>query len=222
MKRAAFVVILIFALATVAGAQEFEKGITAKGVKFGLNTSNFTNTGGLFTTRTGLGIGVFATYSLSPHFAIQPELLYMQKGTSWGFFIDVDWPANYLEVPILAKVTAMPQKTFQPCLFVGPALGILLSSSVTVEYDGETDLDVDVTEGMNSTDFSFVFGGGFALKFTSFTVTLDVRYTIGLTDFLDAQKINALAYPDDPDRQLLYEDPDSQNSCMSILWGVSF
>lgn len=222
MKKMALVMVVVLALVAGAGAQEFQKGVTAKGVKIGPNISNFSNTGGIFTTKGGLGLGVFATYSLSPHFAIQPELLYMQKGTSWGFFVDVDWPANYLELPILAKVTAWPQKKFQPTLFAGPALAILLSSSITVTYQEETELSVDVKDGMKSTDLGLVLGGGFAYHFRTFALTFDIRYTWGMTDFLDADKINRLAYPDDPNRHVLDENPDSQNENLSVLFGASF
>ena len=216
------VVVLVIALAAGASAQEFVKGFTAKGAKIGPNISNFSNTGGIFTTRTGLGLGVFATYSLTPNFAIQPELLYMQKGTAWGFFIDVDWSANYLELPVLAKVTVWTKKKFQPNIFAGPAMALLLSSNIKIEDDGETWLDADVKDGLKSADLGFVLGGGFGLQFSSFALTFDVRYTWGLVDFLDAEKINRLAYPDDPDEYVLREDPDSQNENLSILFGVSF
>lgn len=223
MKRVAFVTILVLALAACAGAQEVVKGITAKGVKLGFNISNYTNTGiGVFSTRAGFGFGGFVTYSLSPRFAVQPELMYMQKGTEYGFFGSLTWSADYLEVPILAKYSFPTKGKFKPSFFAGPALALLLSSNVEAEYQGETFLDISVKDGMKSADVGIVLGGGFAYQLRTFALTFDIRYTWGLVNFIDADKINNLASPDDPESYLLDEDPNSKNVNLSFLFGASF
>ena len=92
----------------------------------------------------GFAVGGFVTYSINEIFAIQPELLYTMKGAKgtceWDGLCE-EWKdkLTYLEIPVLAKFTIPTEGKIAPNLFIGPALGILLSAKYEWEIDGESD-----------------------------------------------------------------------------------
>jgi hypothetical protein len=91
MTRLVLMVVFTLVLATCVSAQDQVSGITAKGVKVGFNISNFTGTGSAVFAKQGYAFGAFLTYNLSARFAIQPEMLYMQKGSEFQLFSTQTW-----------------------------------------------------------------------------------------------------------------------------------
>ena len=223
MKNVFIAILLVLTLAVCVDAQEQVRGLTGKGIKVGINISNFSGSEvGMVSARTGFGFGGFLTYNLSPQFAVQPEVLYMQKGTEYDFIATMTWAANYFEIPVLAKYTIPTSGNIKPGFFAGPAVALLLGSSIKVEYEGVTELDWDVKDGLKSTDFGLVFGGGVTYQMTSVSLTFDIRYTLGLTKFIDVEGFNSLEPPDGSEPPVTDEEVDSKNQNLSFLVGVSF
>jgi len=179
-----FAIVLLFALTSMASAQ----GLTGYGLKGGLNLANISEDwsedwdGVDKKMKLGFCVGGFVTYSINEMFAIQPEVLYTQKGAKWEA---EDWndteKLTYLEIPVLAKVTIPTQGNISPNLFVGPSLGILLSAKYLEEWDGESE-ETDIKDDMKSTDFGLVFGAGVDIGMPHSAITVDGRYTLGLTN----------------------------------------
>jgi len=113
---------------------------------------------------------------------------------------------NYLEIPVLAKLSIPTKGTVKPSLFVGPSLAIKLSSKAKWEYAGESE-EEDIEE-LKSTDFGLVFGGGVDFALGQGKLTIDARYTLGLTK---------VGEPEEGE-----EEVDMKNGAISIMVGYSF
>ena len=210
------VVLGVLLLATAVLAQDEGKGLTAKGFKAGVNLANIagsdvdpfmdalTDLIGANASNEmllGFAFGGFLTYNFSPSFALQPEVLYSMK----GFTIsvegeEVDMKMNYLEIPLLFKFILGTGPT-KPCLFAGPSLGVLLSSEMSGEGGS-----IDTDELWKSTDLGLAFGGGVGFPAGKGSLTLDARYTMGISKTPDSGG----------------EDIDIKNSNISFMVGYGF
>jgi hypothetical protein len=145
---------------------------------------------------TGIDVAVLAEFSLSPSFALQPELHYLQKGaalesTTLGEDnFSVDMKVNYLELPVLAKFL-IGEQHLKADIFAGPSLGYALDGKYTFNIGGiessediKFDNDYDANgEKDNRIDFSAVFGAGLQLGLGKGSLLLDGRYSLDFTDF---------------------------------------
>ena len=107
------------------------------GIKAGLSASSlfYDNTG--FNDRKeriGFHAGVFTQVPVGSAFAIQPELLYINKGSSAGYSTAVgsgrnSFNLNYVELPVLATIKLGDFAEIQ----AGPYVGYLLNSNLKTE-----------------------------------------------------------------------------------------
>ncbi|HEY6953385.1 MAG TPA: porin family protein [Bacteroidota bacterium] len=176
MKRlsAALVLVAIF-----AGLSYSQIGL---GIKGGVNFANVSGADAApnSKTRTGFAAGAYLEISLPMLFTIQPEILYSQKGfvadeNFFGTPVKVTGKLDYLEIPVLVKYS-FPVPVVKPSLYAGPALGILLSAKAKAEANGQS-AETDIKDQTTSTDFGIVFGASANIAI----ITVDVRYTLGLT-----------------------------------------
>jgi hypothetical protein len=197
---------MILLLCVSASAQQAGVGVTGKGLKLGFDIANisteYTELNDFLDSRVGFSGGAFLTYAFNRQFAVQPEILYVTKGAAKDLF------------PVLLKFDFMPDGKIHPNLFAGPALDVLLASKfhiISETYDIK-----DYTKGM---DFSLVFGGGFDYK----RVTFDIRYSLGLTNIVDAaDKINEATGAEPGDSYYLEGDPTVKNTNISFMVGARF
>lgn len=138
--------------------------------------------------RTGLVVGGFLFMDFAGPFALQPELLYVQKGakmegSATTMLGPIDFSAtykvDYLEIPVLAKFEVPMTGPASPNLFAGPALGFKMSESWEMEVMGET--ETEDSDDIKSTDLGFVIGAGMDFGLTAGTLTVDLRYVLGLS-----------------------------------------
>jgi hypothetical protein len=216
MKKLLLLAVIILLPGVAKSAQEVTTGVTGKGFKLGftiasINTA-YDELNDFLDSRVGFTGGAFLTYNLSRQFAVQPEILYAYKGAEKNiFFVDPYWFTDYLEFPVLLKYDLVPAGPFHPNLFVGPAISVLLKSEV-----GYSDRSLDVSDGTKSLDVGLVFGGGIDYK----RVTLDVRYTLGLANTIDADKVNGISGEEPGDNLYLEGDPSVKNRNLSFMIGV--
>lgn len=148
-------------------------------------------------SRTGLAVGGFAEFEFGSNFAIEPQLLYIQKGARYNGNVDigtgspVDVTAgvnlDYIQVPVLFKAELRkPDNKLSPSVFVGPALGFQIGCTVTAEGDGQDASEDCPDDTFKGTDFSLVFGAG--LEFNRFS--LQGRYDMGLGSVADADGVD--------------------------------
>jgi hypothetical protein len=143
-------------------------------------------------TRTGFAVGGFAEFEFGANFAIEPQLLYLQRGAKYsgsvddgtGTLVGVSSSLNvdYLQLPVLFKAELRkPDSKLTPAVFVGPAIGFNISCKINAEGAG-SELSQDCPDDtVSSTDFSLVFGAG--LEYDGFS--LQGRYDMGLGSIAD-------------------------------------
>jgi hypothetical protein len=152
------------------------------GVKGGVNiaTQRFQGDDGSpgVDPRIGAVAGVFATLRLLPWLDLQGEGLYAMKGTR----LDLEsvqssvW-LDYLEVPILAKVSRRGGGARRYFVAAGPSVGVRLRGRTRTKFGDSTE-EIDIGDELERLDFGVAAGGGVDLG----SIVLDGRYTLGLTD----------------------------------------
>ena len=178
-----------------------ERGITAKGVKLGLNLHTLGG-GDVQSTdsKMGFALGGFLTYRINKRIAVQPEVLITQKkansekdveGGTWKYKLDL-W---YLEVPVLVKVAIPVKSSLNPSVFVGPVVALKLSGKGESEFtEGVVDR---VVGGLEFYDFGIILGAGVEFTLGFFQqgkFTADVRYNLGLTKINTEKDIKTRAF----------------------------
>jgi Outer membrane protein beta-barrel domain len=155
--------------------------------------------------RTGIAVGGFVTIPIGGALAIQPEALFSQKGTSLEEAgVSAKIKIDYLDVPVLVKYSTAPSTSTGTSVhfFGGPSIGFKLDASASGSVGGET-IDVDIDDDdVESFDFGVVFGAGVQFG----RVSIDGRYTFGLTNINN-------------------EDPDVEKvktRTLAVLAGVRF
>ncbi len=139
------------------------------GLEGGINVANLhgSNANQVYTSRLGFVGGAFANFHITSSLAIQPELLYAQKG---GKINGNDYQMDYVEVPVLLEI-CLGNNSFNPGILAGPAFNSNVASHGVID--------------VKKSDVGLVLGGQVAI--TKFLVS--ARYEIGLLDVNDNQKI---------------------------------
>jgi len=210
MKTVRTILIVALAVTSVtASAQYGRHGSSSSfslGAKTGLNfawVTSETPEGFKGVPATGLQLGAVANFGVNENFSIQPELLFSQKGYKIrddGTTPDVSYSSsltkNYVEIPVLAKVTfGNDNSNARVFLNAGPYIGIWATGKMKsrYSYEGDSDTDIElinfhdydyVEDGvaLNRVDLGLSFGGGVAIAAGPGSFLLDVRYNIGLSD----------------------------------------
>jgi hypothetical protein len=184
------------AVAFLAGeSAAMAQGVTG-GVKGGVNfaTLSFDPDPDLDTgVRLGLVVGGFATFPIGARLAVQPEALFSQKGTSIDEAqVDGKIKIDYLDVPLLLKYSTAGSNGTSVFFFGGPSVGFKLNASASGTSGGET-VEIGLSdEEVKSFDFGVVFGAGVQFG----RVSIDGRYTLGLTNInneSDTEKLKTRA-----------------------------
>lgn len=173
MKKLLFSLCLLLTIGVFA--QEAQAQRTGGfGIRGGLNLANLNDTDANVDTRTGFMVGAYMSFPVSNSpVAIQPEVLYTQKGIEAG---ESTYQMDYIEIPVLARFDFITDGSITPNVYFGPYLGF----NINAEVDGEANIlgGPNFEDNVKDTDFGVVVGGG--LDFGRFD--LGVRYGAGLTE----------------------------------------
>lgn len=195
MKRRirAMILILILSLTFPLGAQ------IRLGAVGGLNFADLETSGEPeVSTRTVFVIGTVLEIGLSRNFILHMEPMYIQKGgrVEAGEDITSDpggrVKSSFIEFPIFLKVTYGSR--IRPYVMAGPSIGYLLSSNIELDAFGLA-FEGDMKEVTKRVDFGLGFGGGIAIPMGIFSVFLEGRYTVGLTNLQKGGTIEVSAGP---------------------------
>jgi hypothetical protein len=188
MKKVMF---LLFLLAVACGSA-FSSPLLL-GVKAGLDLSNFSGTDAstlakndskdslaTLKSKAGFAGGVFFGINVGGTWAIQPEVLYVMKGTKISAaHVTGNINLNYFEIPVLLKLNLLPTKSaISPYVFAGPSLSFNAASNVS-GLDGTP----SIKDGVRNADFGLVVGAGLDIQ----KFSLDVRYDLGLQNPMKAE-----------------------------------
>lgn len=134
--------------------------------------------------RTGFNAGAFLDFPLGDILGVTTGLYYVQKGASENdFTIEID----YLEVPVLLRVTAIGEDAMRLNLLLGPTLAFEVKCQSDVDRDCED-------EGFPTKSFDLGAGFGVGIDFPlspTMSVVGSALYDLGLTSIADS--------PDDVD-----------------------
>jgi hypothetical protein len=137
-------------------------------------------------SRTGFTAGVFLSAPIARNFTLEPQVLYVQKGTrAEASGVTATAKLDYLEVPLLLKLVfpMSGSNAVAPSIFVAPAVGFRISCKADATGGGGS---ASVTCGdagvsVKSTDFSAAAGVG--LDIGAFVI--QGRYDYGLVKIGD-------------------------------------
>jgi Outer membrane protein beta-barrel domain len=139
-------------------------------------------------TRTGFAAGAFLEYEFGNTWAIEPQVLYVEKGGKYsasasGLDATAKVKLGYIQVPVLFKAEfRKADRGVTPSIFLGPAIGFKVSCSLSVDISGFGSESGDCGDsGVKGTEFSGVFGAG--LEFNRFS--LQGRYDLGLSSIAE-------------------------------------
>ncbi len=180
-----FTLLLVAAISFSISTSSYAQNTTSLGIRGGVNIANFRGEDVEdYDSRTGFNIGAVLNYSVAESVGLSLEADYASMGAT----LDVSGTDNttrldYLRTTLLFNYfMGTNEMTIRPKLFVGPYAGFLLNSQAKV---GDGDY-VEISDGINGTDFGVAFGAGLHLKVAEkIWLTPDVRYNLGLTNIYD-------------------------------------
>jgi outer membrane protein with beta-barrel domain len=132
--------------------------------------------------RVGLVAGAFVAFNLTERFAVQPEVLFSRKGSRFEGHTEDPLPVkasmtlDYVQMPVLARLSIPSRGPHAAYLLAGPALGFSVGTSFRLKIGGQS-RDEDISEDIAKIEASFVVGGGVHLGH----LLVEGRYTQGLT-----------------------------------------
>lgn len=214
-KKATTLVALTFFGLTSLQAQDDNSEV---GIKGGVNFSNFySDEVDDQDLRIGFQGGLFFKAGITDFFAIQPEVLFTQKGATTKYDNFATGEAeftnklNYLEIPVMGVINITDNFN----VHAGPYFAYLLSASV--ENEAEND-DFNFAEDLNEGDFERVdYGVGIGAGFEFETLRFGARYNYGLTEIGKEQSFSF-----DGSEQTSDEMKDLKNATFSLFLGLSF
>lgn len=166
---------ILCSLALIASATSADaQGFSGLGAKLGYSSSQFVGAdipGKGVRSQSGLTLGGYVSYDFNNTFSLQPEVLFTLKGSKINTIGDV-WLSNiflYIEIPLLANATLLPESEVRPNVYVGPALAVLIGAFN----------DVGFLEDIRNHDVGLVVGCGVDI----WKLSLDLRLTKGLLNF---------------------------------------
>lgn len=173
--------VLAFLMTLLCGGYASAQGYSA-GVRGGVNlaTVNADSEDGssAFDHHVRGVFGGFVNIPLFSSIELQPEVLYSMKGAKFvEEAIDAALLLDYLEVPVLGR---MSWRVFDNSRFYvagGPSFGLRVRARTRAEFSGSTE-ERDISDDVERFDFGAVAAAGF--EFGSLVV--DGRYTHGFSD----------------------------------------
>jgi len=190
-KKRASIILLLALLFTGQQATAQIQAI----IKVGINGSSLRgNTESDFSPIVRFAGGAGISFELRNGFYLQPEVLYIVKGSRIEGRIpisDISPPDSvdaiatsdltYLEIPILLVYKFRSAK-LHPHLFVGPSFSFKMDAQLrTRAAEGGIEF-TEEDDSVENRDIGIVFGAGIEFDVGTETVVIDLRSTIGLTN----------------------------------------
>jgi len=200
---------------TTVNAQESQTGIKSQaGIKGGLNLSNMTvDDNDDSNLKVGFHVGVFDKIAVSEIFAIQPELLYSEKGMKFNYDEsviadgDTKFKLRYIDLPVKLVFNLTEDLNFQ----VGPYVSYLVSANADTDADVFDAIDIDSDDELDRDNFhSFDYGVTAGLGFDLDPVIIGLNYDLGL---------NPVAKDDEAARAII---GDAKNTNIQVYVGFKF
>jgi hypothetical protein len=174
-------IVVLTGLFLLCSADAGAQGLV-KGVRGGVNLSNqhvSTDSGdNSLDWQVRPVFGGFVTWRMLSWFELQPEVLYSMKGGKIEEFgITTKLLLDYIEAPILGRITRGAPGSRRFYVVFGPSFGVLVRAKARADFETSTE-EIDIRDDLEPFDLGVVAGGG--IEFGS--IVVDGRYTFGLSD----------------------------------------
>jgi hypothetical protein len=133
--------------------------------------------------------GAFYGIDFTPDFGARIEALYVMGGAE-GLYETPDGDTHesvvsldYVQFPLLFVVKIPTSEKIVFNLALGPTFSFNTTAEVDIPEHGET---LDISNTVNSFEFGALIGGGVEYALSSMSILLDVRYSAGATNVIDA------------------------------------
>lgn len=181
MKK--FIASFVLILASTALMAQFNIG-----PKIGYTASKLSTDGGDIKEdmKSTLHFGAFARLGTKTY--LQPELLFMTKGTKFGYSladgVKQDVKLNTIDIPVLVGFRLLDLKLANVRAMAGPVASLVINKDV----DNVADLDDELMESdLKDANWGFQVGVGADVL----SLTLDIRYEIGLSNMFDGEQTSS-------------------------------
>lgn len=173
------------------------------GIKGGLNFANLAGSDDDLDSRTGIHAGLVIDFTLPLlPIGIESGIYYSQKGAEVSFEgITATGKLDYIEVPVMAKISVGPPGPFAPHIIAGP----YAAYNVKSELDDPME-STDMSDATTDIDFGGVIGLGADLNLGLTKVNVQARYSRGFVDINDNG----------------FDEDGEYNSVFSISAGIMF
>lgn len=169
------------------GKKEF--GYFYLGPKLGLAMSKISNTsssfGGTSKFRTGFELGVSGKLGINEKWALQPELMFIQKGVKVesGSF-ESKFKTSYIGIPILAQYSLMAVGVTRLHVEGGGFVNVRTGGTAvfTDAVSGQSYESSLTNSGWRTMDYGFAFGAGAEWPRKLGTWVFDLRYDYSFMD----------------------------------------
>lgn len=156
------------------------------GVKGGLNFANLSSDDDL-DARTGFHAGLALDFALPMlPIGVESGLYYTQKGaefTEEG--ITLTGKLDYIEVPVLAKISFGPPGPFSPHVVIGPYAAYNINSEFEVS-SGSASISEDFSDETSDLDFGGIVGVGADFNLGVTKLNISARYSYGFSNINDS------------------------------------
>lgn len=185
--------------------------------------------------RRGFAGGVFLVLPVTRRFALQQEVLYVQKGSRQAIgveifdvptVLDVNYDMDYLEIPVLTRFHWLLDHAVDLYSLAGFAFGLKVKDHYSLSGevdDGVEQIPLSADSDMSEVDiFDFVFTYGIGIEVPTRIGGLLLEYRFDLS--LQALPLPTYAYVPFGDETVLVENEPVplRNQCHMILMGVRF
>lgn len=147
----------------------------------------------------GPGFGAFVYLPATPTLGIQLEGQYMRRGSKFDLSSagagsgDAKFKLDYLEFPLLLRVSPAVSGASHFFFVVGPVLGFKTSSNMEVSSAGQS-ASVDIGEGFKSQTLGALGGIGWETGVgATASLMIQARYYLGLTNAIDDPDLSSKA-----------------------------
>lgn len=183
-----FVIVALVALCAVNANAQTHVGVKGGVVFDNLNLKSGTNNAN-FDAKTGFEAGFVLQSQLGSGFAIQPELLFVQKGAELNASVaSVSYTMSNIEIPIGFQwgYQVDASLNLRPFISVAPYASFAVNRTLKygvglIGYEGEVDLSDSEWDGMKKFDYGFHFGVGLDI----WKIQVMAKYDLGLGNVFD-------------------------------------
>jgi len=217
------VLVVAILLATSGGLNASPKPPVKFGLHVGASLSSqwspaeeISDFGRVTEFESGLCLGPFVTIPLGNWFALQGELLFVERGAKHIITIadfpygdiSVVYSLDYIDIPVLFTFIPIHGEHLRVYSHIGGHVSVLTAGTYAFSNEFIPDFSETLSD-LGGADFGFTTGAGVEVQVEGLMLQLEYRYTMGFKD---------LTFPTGPE----FPEIELRNMGHMILLGIAF